>query len=117
MTVLLGGDRAAAKEQLRQDLLRRLCALQARIASDAIGYGHCLDCICGVPDDGKPLVMEFWSNSGAAVEFIEQAVAEKLTRITDARDSAETHIRGILAELADAAGVTAEDLARLRGQS
>jgi hypothetical protein len=105
----------AGKEQQRQALIHRLCLLQRPIAEKGIGYSSSLDCFCRVDDGGYVAPMEFFSNTGKAVDFIEQAVAEKLDRISDARDTAEAHIRGLLAELADQAGVTVEDLQRLRG--
>jgi hypothetical protein len=106
---------AAANEVQRLALVHRLCLLQSTIARGATGHFESNDCFCRVQDGGYVAPMAFWRNTGTAVDFIEQAVAEKLGRIRDAKDSADAHIRGLMAELADQAGVTVDDLERLRG--
>jgi hypothetical protein len=55
-------------------IIRRLCALQAHVCSEVLGYDHPADCFCG--DEGFwPLEdPDDYRNDAVAVEFIENAV-------------------------------------------
>ncbi len=54
-------------------MIRRLCALQAHVASEVLGYDHPADCFCG--DEGFwPLeAADDYRNEGKAVDFIVDA--------------------------------------------
>lgn len=62
-------------------IIRRLCALQAHVCSQALGYDHAADCFCG--DEGFwPLESaDDYRNDGKAIEFIEDAVLAALARL------------------------------------
>lgn len=55
-------------------IIRRLCALQAYVVTEALGYDYPADCFCG--DEGFwPLESaDDYRNAGKAIEFIEDAV-------------------------------------------
>ena len=105
---------ATAAEDRRQYLILRLCRLQRTITERAVGYEQSTDCFCRVPegDDRHIVPMHSWHNSGIAVDFIEQAVAEKLDRDRISKTAAAEHVRARLAQIAAREGVTADDLAQ-----
>lgn len=63
-----------------QALIRRLCALQAHVASEVVGYHQPADCFCG--DEGFwPLESaDDYRNAGLAVEFIETATLDAIAK-------------------------------------
>lgn len=80
----LDEDRAEPLGPVR-GYIRRLCRLQESITAEVLGHDLSHDCICGEGgfwhlDDTWPQPNHYWSNDGAAIEFIEQAVAEKIER-------------------------------------
>jgi|GEM_PF-5829948 len=72
------------------DAIRRLCALQAKV-SEHVGYSYSADCFCGEggfwKSDGYNGTFEGgYRNDGKSIEFIEQAVAEKIERMKSAQN-------------------------------
>lgn len=76
---------------LAKAVIIRLCELQAEVCRET-GYAQSADCFCGTSGFGERHVHDdAYRNDGAALEFIEQAVREKLaamraekeTRVTD----------------------------------
>lgn len=81
-----------------REYIGRLCRLQQDVAEQVLGYDESYDCICGEGgfwhlDNTWPEPNIHWSNSGVAVEFIEQAVAEKIER--------ERHLKPEMAKALD----------------
>lgn len=75
------------------ELIARLCRLQETINHEHLGHARPADCFCGEggfwketdswpmpPGGGR------WENDGKTVEFIEQAVVEKIAREQVAAD-------------------------------
>lgn len=67
------------------DVIRRLCVLQAKV-SGQLGNVGAADCFCGEggfwKSDGYNGTFDGgYRNDGKAIEFIEQAVAEKIERM------------------------------------
>lgn len=65
-----------------KDIIRRLCKLQAEV-SEYVGYQHAADCFCGEggfwdSDNYDGTYAGGYRNDGKSLEFIEQAVREKL---------------------------------------
>ena len=59
----------------KQEVIERFCSLQGEVAAHQ-KWEHAADCFCGVskcPPQG-------YQNEGRALEFIKQAVAEKIAR-------------------------------------
>ena len=57
----------------REEVIARLCALQAEVVRATIGYNTANDCFCRDAERGGQDKMEFRSD-GTALEFIERAV-------------------------------------------
>lgn len=104
------------KEAQRAELMRRLCGLQGHVNEVVFGYGQSADCICLSPREGETPVPTgwTWSNSGKVIDFIVEAVQQKLATCLDAQTMAAEQLRTALAEIAVQAGVTAEHLEAAR---
>lgn len=63
------------------EVVRRLCILQ-RDVSDLIGWDHAADCFC--IESPNKTYEDGYRNEGKALEFIEQAVREKIKQELDA---------------------------------
>ena len=67
-----------------QAIIRRLCCLQSEVAAYQGYHKHSADCFCKeggfwvTSDSYSDELFGGWSNDGLALEFIEQAVREKL---------------------------------------
>ena len=59
-------------------LIRRLCALQAHVCSEVIGYDHPANCFCGDEGFWPYTTAEDYRNDGRAIEFIENATLEAI---------------------------------------
>lgn len=61
-----------------QQAIEELCRLQAEVAGTVFTYKTPADCFCGtrqqLVDSGS------WRNSGKVIEYIKEAVAEKMER-------------------------------------
>lgn len=74
-------------EEIRdsKDVIKRLCKLQEKVASH-VGWEYAADCFCGhggfwtVHPTYDGTFDQGYRNDGVALEFIEQAVAEKIER-------------------------------------
>jgi hypothetical protein len=65
----------------RQEAIARLCALQREITDAVLGYDEPNDCFCAdASRGGNPDPPGYWQSSGKAIEFIEEAVHEKIAR-------------------------------------
>lgn len=66
----------------RKQVIKRFCELQTRVCNDAIGWEHAADCFCAdrMRPDGDGYN---YQNAGKALEFIEQAVQEKIARMNE----------------------------------
>lgn len=76
------------------EIIERLCALQQEVVDQHTGYGMGSDCFCGKSgfwnsEGYGGTFAEGYRNSGAALEFIEAAVHEKLNSIKLTSDSAQ----------------------------
>lgn len=68
------------------EIIERLCALQQEVVDKHLGYGDSADCFCGKGGFWKSqgyggTFEQGYRNSGKALEFIENAVREKLNEI------------------------------------
>jgi len=65
------------------EAIERLCILQRRVIKEHFGFTRSADCFCGKSGFGPEHVRSAnYRNEGHAIEFIEQAVAEKLAAIS-----------------------------------
>jgi hypothetical protein len=60
----------------RKDIIEAFCVLQ-RDAQEHIGFDHAADCFCSLRTK-ETLYADNYQNDGAALEFIQKAVAEKI---------------------------------------
>jgi hypothetical protein len=70
-----------------KEAISRLCALQERVAEAVVGHESSHDCFCGQGgfwgSKGYDGTFEGgYRNDGACIAFIEQAVEEKIARLT-----------------------------------
>lgn len=70
-----------------KDAIERLCKLQG-VVTEHIGYEYAADCFCGGggfwgAKDYDGTFKNGYRNDGAALEYIEKAVAEKMARDRD----------------------------------
>lgn len=68
-----------------QDVIRAFCLLQEKVAREVHGYNYAADCFCGESGfwqtehyDGT--FEKGYRNDGKSLEFIKQAVDEKIER-------------------------------------
>jgi hypothetical protein len=67
------------QKPLPRDITIRFCKLQGKVAREVHGYEYAADCFCS---EGNPRHQggEYYRNDLRAIEYIEQAVAEKMAR-------------------------------------
>lgn len=74
---------------LAKAVIIRLCELQAEVCRET-GYTQSADCFCGTSGFGERHVHDdAYRNDGAALEFIEQAVREKLAAMRAEKETGE----------------------------